>query len=141
MLGAAIAGGSIARSAAAAATGGAAGTAMESIKLLQERISVLDAANAAGNGSGRTSSVDFGNTGAGTPASSGNITPSSSGSAFAGGWSGDPMNHKPVGGIAAAKPETNLSVTPSELEDPPLDHPITPDEARGFGPDGNLKDA
>jgi type IV secretion system protein TrbL len=143
MLGAAVAGSGIARAMAAGGAGSvAAGTAMDSYQKLMDRIAVLEGANAAGGGDGAMSGPARNNwTGQGG-IESGRESSGAQGARWSGparelagpAWLGDPKNVS-GGGKASSKAETQLSETTAqstEPPEPPLDHPISPDEQRGF---------
>ena len=143
MLSAALAGSSIARAmAAGGADSAAAGTAMDdSYQTLMDRIAVLEGANAAGGVDSAMSAGRNNWTGQGGMESAGESS-SAQGARWSGparesaglAWLGDPKNVS-GGGKASSKAKAQLSGTTAqstEPPEPPLDHPISPDEQRGF---------
>ena len=125
-IGAAFAASSMARSLAAWAAGGAAAaTGMSAADKLRERMSVLETANAAGSGNGNGAA-------AASHASSSRMAstlPSSSPQAAAA-WSPSPTTP-----TQTARPATAATaVPPIEPDAATPQHPISPDEQRGFQP-------
>jgi type IV secretion system protein TrbL len=117
----------------------------EGAKMLQDRISAVEAAMGSQQ-SRATTGADTGSTGSGATAKS-----FAGGRSTAGGLAAAPGRQSrrggassAFGGSSASKPpgasapgESNRGTVKPEPPEPPLERPMSPDEQRGFGPDGN----